>query len=226
MDFQSPIHDYYEDLAPRYDEDRFGNSYGRYIHQQEIAIMNRLMPVEPTGPTLDLGCGTGRLLQWATHGLDYSPAMIEEAKKKYPQHILQAGSAWETPYEDHTFHTVYSFHLLMHLQPQEIEAVFQEAARIIGPGGRFIFDIPSKKRRELVGHKADGWHAAQSLSLKEIKWMDTFTWKLQRYRGVLFLPVHRLPKGLRAPLRWADDLLCRSPWREYASYMVVELIRL
>ncbi len=226
MDFQSPIHDYYEDLAPRYDEDRFGNSYGRYIHQQELAIMNRLIPIEPTGPTLDLGCGTGRLLQWATHGLDYSPAMIEEAKKKYPQHILQAGSAWETPYEDHIFHTAYSFHLLMHLQPQEIEAVFQEAARIIGPGGRFIFDIPSKKRRGLVGYKADSWHAAQSLSLKEIKWMDTSIWKLQRYSGVLFLPVHRLPNSLRAPVRWVDNLLCRSPWREYASYMVVELIRL
>lgn len=226
MDFQQPINEYYEELAPQYDEDRFGHSYGQYIHQQETAILNRFLPEPPDGPTLDLACGTGRLLQWATHGLDYSPAMIAEANKKYPQHNLQTGSAWETPYADASFQTVYSFHLLMHLQPQEVEAVFREAARIIAPGGRFVFDIPSRKRRELVGYRADSWHAAQSLSMLEIKGIDPSTWKLQRYSGVLFLPVHRVPDKVRAPLRWADDLLCRSPWREYASYLVVELLRL
>lgn len=43
------------------------------------------------------------------------------------------------------------------------------------------------------------------------------------YQGVLFLPIHRFPVWLRQPVRWLDRLLCRSPWREYASYLVVKI---
>ena len=225
MKLQQPIHEYYEQLAPDYDQDRFGNTYGQYIHRQETAILKQLLPYPPNAPTLDLGCGTGRLLPYATHGLDYSAAMIAEARTKFPQHAFEVGSAWDTPYPNQSFDTVYSFHVLMHLQSDQIKAVFEEAARIIKPGGRFVFDIPSKKRRELTGYQAENWHAAQSLSIEDIGTIDSTTWQLQRYTGVLFLPVHRLPTGLRAPLRWVDDLLCRSPWREYSSYLVVEMLR-
>ncbi len=225
MNIQQPIHDYYDELAPKYDQDRFGNTYGQYIHQQESTILHHLLSYPAAMPTLDLGCGTGRLLPWATHGLDYSPAMIAEAKKKYPDHNLQVGSAWETPYEKASFQAVYSFHVLMHLQTAEIPAVIHEARRILKPGGRFIFDIPSKKRRTLLRYRSEHWHGAQSLSLEDILAITSQDWKIQSYTGVLFLTIHRFPTWLRKPLRWIDDLLCQSIWRAYASYLVVELVR-
>ena len=38
------IKKYYDDLAPQYDQDRFGNSYGRYIDLQEKAVIEKHLP--------------------------------------------------------------------------------------------------------------------------------------------------------------------------------------
>lgn len=225
MNSHQTVEEYYQELAPAYDQDRFANTYGQFIHQQEYAILYKLLPYPAQVPTLDLACGTGRLTPWATHGLDVSSAMIEEARKKLPNKSFTVGNALATPYSDQAFESVYSFHLLMHLQPNEIPKILEEVARVLKPGGRFIFDIPSRRRRALTNYKAQGWHGAQSLSISEIKNMVGDSWILHSYIGVLFTPIHRLPTALRSPLRWVDNLLCHSPWREYASYLVVELVK-
>ena len=36
MEHSKILLEYYGDLAKSYDENRFGNTYGQYIHQQEI----------------------------------------------------------------------------------------------------------------------------------------------------------------------------------------------
>jgi hypothetical protein len=58
-----PIHDYYEALAPTYDDDRFGNSYGRYVDGMERGVcapgsagaIRRPWSISPAGPD---GCWT------------------------------------------------------------------------------------------------------------------------------------------------------------------------
>jgi ubiquinone/menaquinone biosynthesis C-methylase UbiE len=87
------IQNYYDQLAPAYDEDRFGNSYGQFIHQQELRVLQAFRAASPQGQVLDLACGTGRLLPWATHGVDISAAMLAQARSKYPDKDLRAGSA-------------------------------------------------------------------------------------------------------------------------------------
>ena len=47
-----------------------------------------------------------------------------------------------------------------------------------------------------------------------------------RRRGVLFLPIHRLPARLRAPLGGVDALIGRTVLGRWASYHVYELERL
>lgn len=227
MQHLKEVGDYYETLAPEYDQDRFGNTYGQFIHQQEEIILKQLMGKSNTNELrLDLGCGTGRLLHFGTHGLDYSPAMVAEAQKKHPTKEIRVGSALNIPYPDEQFVDVYSFHLLMHLVAEDIPKVIEEAARVLPAGGRFIFDIPSAKRRQLTNYQAPSWHAAQSLSIEQVKEMTQRNWILKSYHSVLFLPIHRFPSWLRSPMRWIDHLLCRSPWREYASYLVVEIQKL
>lgn len=227
MQHLKEVGDYYEALAPQYDQNRFGNSYGQYIHQQEEEILQWLLGQPGASEQrLDLGCGTGRLLHFGTHGLDYSKAMVTEAQKKHPAKDVRVGSALATPYPGESFSTVFSFHLLMHLQAADIPKVIEEVARLLPSGGTFVFDIPSAKRRQLVNYKAPNWHAAQSLSIEQLQEMIQEKWKLVGYHSVLFLPIHRFPGWLRRPVRWVDSLLCRSPWREYASYLVVEIQKL
>jgi ubiquinone/menaquinone biosynthesis C-methylase UbiE len=221
MNSSIDIHTYYNNLASTYDENRFGNTYGQYLHQQESKFLKKV--IRNKGNILDLGCGTGRHLEFATHGLDLSENMIEEASNKFPEKILTVGSAFETGFEKETFDQAYTFHVLMHLSKEQIIRTLEEVFRILKPGGQFIFDIPSKKRRKLIRYKTDGWHGAASLSIAEIKEMIGDQWIIQRKKGVLFMPIQRFPKGIRKMMLPFDNALCSSPFKEYSSYLMVVL---
>ena len=41
MKEKNVIQDYYNQLASKYDNDRFNNTYGQYLHSQEIQILKR-----------------------------------------------------------------------------------------------------------------------------------------------------------------------------------------
>ena len=84
----SEIKSYYNKLAHDYDNNRFNNSYGQYLDQQERAFLKRIL--NKTAPThcMDIGCGTGRLLDYADYGVDFSHEMLKVATEKYPHKIL------------------------------------------------------------------------------------------------------------------------------------------
>lgn len=79
---KNSIHEYYDHLAETYEQNRFGNSYGRYIDEQENVFLHSFFKDKRYSKILDLGCGTGRLLKFATHGLDFSEKMLRIAKEK------------------------------------------------------------------------------------------------------------------------------------------------
>ena len=83
---------YYDQLADRYDQDRFGISYGVYVDAQERRLLRKWLAPVSQGKTLDLACGTGRLLDLATHGLDASQAMVRIARSKHPGKPIHCAS--------------------------------------------------------------------------------------------------------------------------------------
>ncbi|PZQ78727.1 MAG: hypothetical protein DI548_15745, partial [Flavobacterium johnsoniae] len=94
---------YYDELASTYDQNRFGNSYGTYIDIQERAYLKKCLPHLSSANILDLGCGTGRFLDLASHGVDISPKMIEVAKHKFPEKNISLGSVSDIPHPDAFF---------------------------------------------------------------------------------------------------------------------------
>lgn len=114
----------YEDLASEYDNSRFDNSYGRYIDCQEREILSRWLGNAQTQSILDLACGTGRFLSFATAGLDLSPRMIEVAKTKHPDKEFIQASASNIPIESGQYDVVFSLHLFMHLSQTKIKAIW------------------------------------------------------------------------------------------------------
>lgn len=214
------IHYYYNALAPDYDMSRFGNSYGRHIHKQENALLQKYLS---EGLTLNLGCGTGRLMEYADYGIDISTAMLHEARSRFPGQQFVLCDAEETSFEDESFDQVFSTHLFMHLSKQKTAAIIQEAGRVLKKGGLFVFDFPSKKRRAFQKTSLPGWHAANTYSIKEIKQLTQDKWILRTYSGVMHLPIHRMPEWLRPDLLKFDTMLCRSFLKEYASYLFVVL---
>ncbi|MBQ1351517.1 MAG: class I SAM-dependent methyltransferase [Oscillospiraceae bacterium] len=216
---------YYDEIASTYDESRFGNSYGRFIDAQERIILDQLFPPDKPEQRLEIACGTGRLTGYATHGLDASAEMLAQARERYGDVIFVEAFADDTGFTDASFDAVYTFHLLMHLEPSVIAGIFREVHRILKPGGRFIFDIPSKKRRKLLRHHQASWHGGTELSSEDVCQLCGSEYSLRRSFGLLFLPVHKLPAGMRSRLVQPDFRLANGWMKENSSYLAFELIK-
>lgn len=217
----NPIISYYNSIAKDYDSSRFDNSYCRFIDGQERIILRKLLKFNENEKVLDLACGTGRFLLFATHGADASEKMLSIAKRKFANIDYQLCDAKQTPYADNTFDTIICFHLFMHLDYEKMKAILTECSRILKPNGRMIFDIPSAYRRQRTRKKIEGWHGAYSCSLSDLKKIDKFTF--QKYYGIMFLPIHHFPKKLRSTFMKFDLFLANYIFKKYSSYWVVEM---
>lgn len=216
---------YYDELASTYDKNRFGNSYGKYIDSQERIYLKKNLPQFSSNTILDLGCGTGRFLEFASHGADISPKMIEVAKSKFSDKEIKIGSVSEIPYPNAFFDLVFSFHVMMHLDEKTVNEFLQESHQKLKENGRLIFDFPSKKRRRLFKYKNNGWHGSNDFSIKEIENLIGSNWKIKQYQGILFFPIHRFPSSIRPLLQKIDTLFCKTFLKEYSSYIIIELER-
>jgi SAM-dependent methyltransferase len=92
---------------------------------------------------LDLCCGTGVVTGAAVQrgavptGVDFSPAMLAEARRAHPLLRFDEGDAEALPYPDHSFGAVVANFGIHHV-PRPNKAL-AEALRVLRPGGRVAF---------------------------------------------------------------------------------------
>nr|WP_241486067.1 class I SAM-dependent methyltransferase [Chryseobacterium angstadtii] len=151
-----------------------------------------------------MGCGTGRLLEFATHGVDFSEKMLRIASEKHPEKITAVGEISNIPF-DIKFGCIFCFHVIMHQTKEETENFLKECFRKLDNQGFLIFDYPTKTRRKVVSPQED-WHAGNSFNIEEISLLTQNQWNLRSTTGILLFPVHRLPKKLR--LFFCPSIFC------------------
>ena len=217
------IVDYYDELAKTYDSNRFENTYGTFIDKQERAILQQLL-THSEEMVLDMPCGSGRFLNFAQLGIDASKEMVRVSQAKFPSKTISHADAAQTQIDDHTIDTIISFHFFMHLNEEKMKQILKECERILKPQGRIIFDIPSAKRRKLLQDKRTNWHGGFSLTNKEISELNP-NFNIRRTYGLLFVPIHRIPKRLRTIFITIDRILSNSFLKEYSSYQIIELVK-
>lgn len=218
---KTSILEYYNNLAATYDENRFGNSYGKYIDEQERSFLNFFFKNKNYLKILDLGCGTGRLLNFASHGTDFSEEMLNVAQQKYPEKILAKGEISQIPFNNE-FDCIFCFHVIMHQNKKETEAFLNECYSKLNKNGTLIFDYPTKNRRKVVSPQED-WHANNSFTTSEITQLSKDQWKVKNTAGILLFPIHRIPKSLRKYFLPLDILLCKTFLKNWASYHIAVL---
>lgn len=130
--------------------DRWASSYDfllttvfyQAIHKRLLEYIN--LPTQPT--VLDLGCGTGRLLErLATQfptlkgiGYDFSSQMLQQARqrnKHKSQLIYLQGNTADLPFADTQFDAV--FNTISFLHYPEPEKVFSQISRVLKPKGHY-----------------------------------------------------------------------------------------
>ncbi len=145
-DFVEKKQQLFDRWAPSYDR-LFPSVIYQAIHQRLLAYVN----LPPASNVLDMGCGTGRLLNRLASefpdlrgtGLDLSPQMLRIARYEnchHPRLIYIQGQADSLPFAEAQFNAVFSTISFLHyLQPEQ---VLSEVARVLQKNGRFyLVDI-------------------------------------------------------------------------------------
>lgn len=173
------VKEYYDNLPKSYDTNRFDNSYGQFIDSQERLFLTNLLQKIHLNQILDLGCGTGRLLEFANYGVDISENMIAIAKTKFPDKEILEGTVTSIPFNTNSLDCIFCFHVIMHLNKETTTCFLLESYNKLVDNGRLIFDFPSKKRRKLLKFKSKNWHGANHFNLEEIKKITKQNWNLK-----------------------------------------------
>jgi demethylmenaquinone methyltransferase/2-methoxy-6-polyprenyl-1,4-benzoquinol methylase len=127
---------------------RTAKSYDTLVEPFNTVIRKigfKLFPPKQGMRVLDVGCGTGTNLDiyhmagCKAFGLDLSPAMLEEARRKLGKRAeLRLGDASQMPYPDAFFDLVISM-LTLHEMPISIRpAVMSEMIRVLKQDGRIL----------------------------------------------------------------------------------------
>ncbi|HEY3467467.1 MAG TPA: class I SAM-dependent methyltransferase [Amycolatopsis sp.] len=96
------------------------------------------------GPVLDAGCGPGHFtahlasLGLDASGIDLSPAMIDLARRSYPELRFDVGSMTDLPVADASVAGVLAFFSLIHVPDAEVPVVLGHFRRVLRPGGRVV----------------------------------------------------------------------------------------
>ncbi len=216
------IEKYYDKLAVDYDTDRFGNSYGAFIDQEERQFIAQNIVNENS---IDIACGSGRFLNFCKTGVDISANMIAVAKRKFPDKLFIKADALRVAPEV-KYDSAICFHLLMHLEPPSIHALLENVYELLHPKGLFIFDVAAKERKQLLKKSQADWHGTNSYSMAEIKNACGKKMKIKSVEGVLFLPIHRIPPRFRARLLKLDQMINKTGLKKYSSYRMYVLEKL
>jgi demethylmenaquinone methyltransferase/2-methoxy-6-polyprenyl-1,4-benzoquinol methylase len=134
------VADMFDGVAPRYDRTNLFLSGGN-------AVLWRLAMVRALGPVageriLDVAAGTGTsTAALARHGasvvgLDFSPSMVAEARRKHKKLEFIEGDATKLPFGDDEFDAVAISFGLRNIQ--DPKAALSEMYRVLKPGGRLV----------------------------------------------------------------------------------------
>ena len=248
---------YDEDLARQYGENL------TYPHTREyMAYLDQCLEREVTSGDLDnvaeICCGQGEVLKLFVDrvrfgvGVDVSLPMLERARKSEASrvdYLYVQGDATKLPIADSSVGSVFMLGGVHHVSDRE--ALFSEVARVLRPGGRFIFREPVSDFWPWRAIRAVIYRLSPALDAdteRPLLWretvpplekagLDLVTWKTYGFLGfcffmnsdvLVFNRLFRFVPGIRALTRLAariDDWTTRLPGLRRAGLQVVGVAR-
>jgi SAM-dependent methyltransferase len=151
-----------------------------------LDLLHRWGVTAPGRRVLELGCGIGRFLAGTgAIGLDISPAMLAEARRRRPAAALVQGSGREIPFADESLDAILAVDTFPYIvQTGLAPAHLAEAARVLRPGGELvIFNYAYGDEAALPGLAARSGFAVRVGGANLFERWDASAWRLQRSLG-------------------------------------------
>ncbi|MBU0579297.1 class I SAM-dependent methyltransferase [Patescibacteria group bacterium] len=148
--------EYYLNDCSGYQE--FQQSWGEELEPRFVEIIDKI-PVKKGDLVLDIGCGRGELVLWATQrgaravGVDYSAVAIKlanSARCRWPKKNRKATKfkqmdAKQLKFPDQSFNLIIMSEVWEHIYPEEQEIALKEMKRVLKKTGQiFIHTAPSR----------------------------------------------------------------------------------
>jgi ubiquinone/menaquinone biosynthesis C-methylase UbiE len=125
--------EYYDLRAPYYDDWWVNAARDRPGWAEELTEALSRVAALPAARTLDVACGTGYVtarLGGELVGLDQSPRMLAEARRRLPEIELVRGDALSLPFPDGSFERIFTSYFYCHLVEDERVRFLAEARRV------------------------------------------------------------------------------------------------
>jgi uncharacterized protein YceH (UPF0502 family) len=125
-----------EAYADQYADELAGKPFDRWL-------LDRVAEVAGPGPIADVGCGPGHTtfhladMGTAVTGFDVAPAMVEAARRRFPDVDFQVGDLRNLlrPPAAAAWQGIVAWYALVHLAGSELPAALASLTRVLAPGG-------------------------------------------------------------------------------------------
>lgn len=117
--------------------------------QKYLHFIQRAGAGTPQYPVLDLGCGRGEWLEllentgYTAAGIDLNRVMVEQCRARNLNAEEADALGYLRDLPDGSLGALTSFHMIEHIAWSDVVAVFDEAFRVLRPGGCVIFETPN-----------------------------------------------------------------------------------
>ena len=158
-DFRDTTRDSYDMLAPDY-ADLFPDRVIDPIERAGYAAFADLVRANGNGPVADVGCAFGWLTELLhglgldAYGVDLSPGMVREARRRFPHLRFEVGDMLDLKIEDGTLGGLIASYSIIHIPWHHRPRLFAEFHRTLRPGG--ILMLGFQIGDEHI-HRDEGW---------------------------------------------------------------------
>ncbi|OUS13753.1 hypothetical protein A9Q89_01910 [Gammaproteobacteria bacterium 53_120_T64] len=98
---------------------------------------------------LDIGCGRGEWLRllaplnYLPRGIDLSQTMVDYCRLDGLEAEQQEALGYLATQPDNSLHVISAFHVIEHLDFEQLVSLFDHCLRVLKPGGKIIFETPN-----------------------------------------------------------------------------------
>jgi SAM-dependent methyltransferase len=183
-------------------EDRFRGTREDIMQRQSIYLPHVKEAAGSTGAAsfVDIGCGRGEFLELlranglSGRGVDLNPVMIAECRERGLEAIEGDALTVLRGLPSASVAGISGFHIIEHVPYRVLIELFDEALRILTPGGLLIFETPNPANLLVAAERfyVDPTHL-NPLPSETI----SFTAEARGFVRVAVLPLHPVPGQLR-----------------------------